>query len=163
LEEPILNSILSFFDSDDAHGTMFLIFNPINQIIELSEKDEDNIDDKMIVITSLSGFTNPFKEKTINISTTINIHTESEQYDLLTSSVNSCTREDYDLADVFINGKFDGKGGFKEQIRIYDQIIDYDYINPTKRHSTSVYGEKPIELGYPQGEEKSSLLTEQQL
>ncbi|MGG7033799.1 MAG: ATP-binding protein [Flavobacterium sp.] len=162
LEEPILNSILSFFGSDDAHGTMFLVFNPINQIIELSEKDEDNIDEKMFVITSLSGFTNPFKEKTINISTTINIHTESEQYDLLTSSGNFFTRKDFDLADVFINGKFDGKGGFKGQIRIYDQIIDYDYINPRKRNSTSFYGEIPIELGYSQGEEKSSLLTEQQ-
>lgn len=162
LEEPILNSILSFFGSDDARGTMFLVFNPINQIIELSEKDEDNIDEKMFVITSLSGFTNPFKEKTINISTTINIYTESEQYDLLTSSGNFFTRKDFDLADVFINGKFDGKGGFKGQIRIYDQIIDYDYINPRKRNSTSFYGEIPIELGYSQGEEKSSLLTEQQ-
>lgn len=162
LEEPILNNIFSFFESDDAHGTMFLIFNPINQIIELSEKDEDNIDEKMFVITSLSGFTNPFKEKTIDISTTINIHTESEQYDLLTSSGNFFTRKDFDLADVFINGKFDGKGGFKGEIRIYDQIINYDYVNPRKRISTSFYGEIPIELGYSQGEEKSSLLTEQQ-
>lgn len=162
LEVPILNNIFSFFESDDAHGTMFLIFNPINQIIELSEKDEDNIDEKMFVITSLSGFTNPFKEKTIDISTTINIHTESEQYDLLTSSGNFFTRKDFDLADVFINGKFDGKGGFKGEIRIYDQIINYDYVNPRKRISTSFYGEIPIELGYSQGEEKSSLLTEQQ-
>ncbi|MBN7813087.1 ATP-binding protein [Algoriphagus sp. H41] len=162
LEEPILNNILSFFGSKDAHGTMFLVFNPINQIIELSEKDDDNIDEKMFVITSLSGFTNPFKEKTINIATAINIHTESEQYDLLTSSGNFFTRKDFDLADVFIDGKFDGKGGFAGQIRIYDQIIDYDYANPRKRNSTSFYGEIPIELGYSQGEEKSSLLTEQQ-
>src|SRR5690606_34730073 len=114
------------------------------------------------VITSLSGFTNPFKEKTIDISTAINIHTESEQYDLLTSSGNFFTRKDFDLADVFINGKFDGKGAFKGKIRIYDQIIDYDYVNPRKRNSTSFYGEIPIELGYSQGEEKSSLLAEQQ-
>ncbi|MCH5719850.1 hypothetical protein [Niabella hibiscisoli] len=141
---------------------MFLIFDPINQIIELSEKDDDNRDEKMFVLTSLSGFTNPFKEKTIHISTIINIHTESEQYDLLTSSGNFFTRSDFDLADVFINGKFDGKGGFKGQIRIYDQIIDYDYLNPRQRKSSSFYGEIPIELGYSQGEEKSSLLTEQQ-
>ncbi len=162
LEEPILKNIFSYFESDDAHGTMFLVFNPINQIIELSEKDEDYIDEKMFVITSLSGFTNPFKEKKLDISTVINIHTESEQYDLLTSSGNFFTKKDFDLADVFIKGKFDGKGEFKGQIRIYDQIIDYDYVNPRKRNSTSFYGEIPIELGYSQGEEKSSLLTEQQ-
>lgn len=162
LEDPILNDIFAFFESDDSHGTMFLVFNPINQIIELSDKDDDNMDEKMFVITSLSGFTNPFKEKTIDISTVINIHTESEQYDLLTSSGNFFTRQDFDLADVFINGKFDGTGGFSGQIRIYDQIIDYDYINPRKRNTTSFYGEIPIELGYSQGEEKSSLLTEQQ-
>lgn len=162
LEEPVLNHISSFFHSDNAHGTMFLIFDPINQIVELSEKDDDNRDEKMFVLTSLSGFTNPFKEKTIHISTIINIHTESEQYDLLTSSGNFFTRSDFDLADVFINGKFDGKGGFKGQIRIYDQIIDYDYLSPRQRKSTSFYGEIPIELGYSQGEEKSSLLTEQQ-
>jgi hypothetical protein len=126
LEEPILNSILSYFDSEDAHGTMFLVFNPINQITELSEKDEDNIDEKMFVITSLSGFTNPFKEKTINITTTINIHNDSERYDLLTSTGNFFTRKDFELADVFIQGKFDGKGAFKGQVRIYDQTIEYE-------------------------------------
>ena len=162
LEEPILNNILSFFSSDDAHGTMFLVFSPINQIIELSEIDDDNRDENMFVITSLSGFTNPFKEKTIDISTVINIYTKSEKYDLLTSSGSFFTRKDFDLADVFINGKFDGKGGFKGKIRIYDEIIDYQYLNPRKRKSTSFYGEIPIELGYSQGEEKSSLLTEQQ-
>lgn len=162
LEEPILNNIISFFEPEDAHGTMFLVFNPINQIIELAEKDDDNIDEKMFVITSLSGFTNPFKETSINISTVIDIYTESEHYDLLTSLGNFFTRKDFDLADVFISGKFDGKGSFKGKIRIYDQIIDYDYLNPRKRKSTSYYGEIPIELGYSQGEEKSSLLTEQQ-
>ncbi len=162
LEAPILQNIFSFFNSHDSHGTLFLTFNPINQIIELSEIDDDNRDENMFVITSLSGFANPFKEKTLDISTGINIHTKSEQYDLLTSSGNFFTIKDFELADVFIKGKFDGKGGFKGQIRIYDQTIDYEYLNPRKRKSTSFYGEIPIELGYSQGEEKSSLLTEQQ-
>ncbi|MCG9793549.1 ATP-binding protein [Flavobacterium algicola] len=162
LEAPVLENISSFFNSDDSHGTFFLTFNPINQIIELSEIDDDNRDENMFVITSLSGFTNPFKEKTIDITTVVNIYTKSEQYDLLTSSGNFFTIKDFDLADVLISGKFDGNGGFKGQIRIYDQVIDYEYLNPRKRRSASFYGEVPIELGYSQGEEKSSLLTEQQ-
>ncbi len=162
LEEPILQNVITFFNSNDSHGTLFLIFNPLPQILELSEKDNDGIDEKMFVITSLSGFTNPFKEKIIDISTVINIYTESEAYDLLTSTGNFFTKKDFEQADVFIEGKFDGKGNFKGKIRIYDQVIDYDYLNPRKRNSTSFYGEIPIELGYSQGEEKSSLLTEQQ-
>ncbi len=163
LEKPVLNSISSFFDSDNAHGTMFLVFNPISQLLEISENDNnDNLENKMFVITSLSGFTNPFKEKTIDISTEINVHSESEQYDLLTRLGNFFSRKDFELADVFIDGRFDGKGAFKGKIRIYDQIIDYEYLNPRKRNSISFYGEIPIELGYSQGDEKSSLLTEQQ-
>lgn len=162
LEQPILNSIISFFDSDDSHGTMFLILNPIPQILELSDKENDDIDEKMFVITSLTGFTNPFKENTFNISTVINIYSESENYDLLNSTGNFFTRKDFELADVFIEGLFDGKGGFKGKIRIYDEIIEYEYLNPRKRSSASFYGNIPIELGYSQGEEKSSLLTEQQ-
>jgi hypothetical protein len=162
IEEPILNNILSFYNSNDSHGTMFLILNPISQIVELAEKDDDNGDERMFVINSLSGFTNPFTENNIDISTIINIYDKEEKFDLLTSAGKFFSREDFDLADVFISGSFDGKGSFKGYVRIYDQIVEYEYLNPRKRTSASWYGQIPIELGYSQGEERSSLLTEQQ-
>lgn len=162
LEEPILNSILSFFDSDDAHGTMFLVFNPINQIIELSEKDEDKIDEGNFVTSSLIGFTNPFKETSIKIETVFNIHNDSETYDLLTKQGNFFDKTDFDLADVYIKGDFDGNGTFDGILRIFDKTIDYNYTNPRKKDKRSFYGKIPIELGYSQGEEKSSNLSEVQ-
>ncbi|WP_185218736.1 ATP-binding protein [Sphingobacterium mizutaii] len=160
LEEPILNSIFSLFESDDTHGTMFLVFNPINQIIELSEKDEDKIDEGNFVTSSLIGFTNPFKETSIKIETVFNIHSDAEIYDLLTKQGNFFDKTDFDLADVYIKGNFDGNGTFDGILRIFDKTIDYNYTNPRKKDKRSFYGSIPIELGYSQGVENSSNLSE---
>src|SRR5690606_18794543 len=162
LEEPILNNISSFFDSENAHGTIFLVFNPINQIIELSEKDEDKIEEGNFITSSLIGFTNPFKETSINIETVFNIHNDSETYDLLTRQGNFFDKSDFELADVYIKGDFDGNGSFNGTIRIFDKTIDYTYTNPRKKDKRSLYGNIPIELEYSQGEEKSSTLSEVQ-
>lgn len=160
IEGPILERITSLFNSADSHGTLFIIFNPIPQIIELSEKDDDKIDDNNFVTSSLTGFTNPFKENAIKINTNIFIHKESETFDLLQSRGEFFIHSDFDLADVFIKGVFDGNGTFNGTIRIFDKTIDYSYVNPRKKDKRSFYGKIPIELGYSQGDEKSSMLSE---
>lgn len=160
LEEPILNSILSFFGSDDAHGTLFLLFNPIDQIFSLSEKDDDDLEDRKFVISSLTGFTNPFKDSSVRIETAFNIHKESETYDLLTSQGEFFEKSDFQLADVYIKGEFNGNGSFTGKIRIYDEEIDYIYTHPRKKNSRSFYGKIPIELGYSQGNRKESIQDE---
>lgn len=162
LEQPILDSILELFTDNDSHGTLFLTFNPIDQLSDLSEKDEDNSEDRNFVISSLTGFTNPFKDTDINISTKFNIHKGDEIYDLLTSRGSFFDKTDFNLADVYIKGEFDGTGNFSGKVRIYDEIIEYSYSNPRKKDKRSFYGPIPIELGYNQGEEKSSSLTESQ-
>lgn len=162
LEAPILDNVFSFFNSDDSHGTLFLTFNPINQILELAENDNDGLEDRKFVISSLTGFTNPFKDIKIDVSTIFNINKGIETYDLLNSRGNFFTKSDFDLADVYIKGEFNGNGTFEGKIRIYNEIIDYSYTNPRKKDKRSFYGAIPIELGYSQGEEKSSSLTESQ-
>lgn len=160
IEDPILQRITSLFNSDDSHGTLFVTFNPIPQIQELSEKDDDKLEDNNFVTSSLTGFTNPFKENSININTNFFIHKESETFDLLQSRGEFFKHSDFDLADVFIKGVFDGNGTFNGTIRIFDKTIDYSYVNPRKKDKRSIYGKIPIELGYSQGEEKSSMLSE---
>ncbi|SDX51824.1 ATP-binding protein [Aequorivita viscosa] len=162
LEAPVLDKIFSFFNSDDSHGTLFLTFNPINQILELAENDNDGLEDRKFVISSLTGFTNPFKDIKIDVSTIFNINKGIETYDLLNSRGNFFTKSDFDLADVYIKGEFNGNGTFEGKIRIYNEIIDYSYTNPRKKDKRSFYGAIPLELGYSQGEEKSSSLTESQ-
>jgi signal transduction histidine kinase len=162
LEDVIFTKIRSFFDAEDAHGTMFLVFNPIQQIVDLSDKDEDKLDEGNFITSSLTGFTNPFKQNSITINTEFFIHKETETYDLLQSRGEFFSHSDFDLADVYINGEFDGNGTFSGKIRIFDKTIDYTAINPRKKDKRSIYGVIPIELGYSQGEEKSTILSEVQ-
>lgn len=161
LETAVYNHITKFF-TEEEHGTLFLTFSPLDQILELSEKDEDNEDNRSFVISSLSGFTNPFKESKVEISTTFNIYKEEEPFNLLTSKGEFFKKSDFDLADIYIKGEFDGEGGFRGNIRIYDETIEYTYKNPRRKNKRSFYGITPIELGYSQGEERSSNLTENQ-
>lgn len=162
IEEPIQNRISSLFNSEDSHGTLFIIFNPITQIQELSEKDVDKLEDIKFVISSLTGFSNPFKNLSNNVSTNFFINIESETFDLLNSRGNFFTKSDFDLADVYIRGSFDGNGSFNGMVRIYDQDIEYSYTDPRKKDKRSYYGQIPIELGYSQGEARSSFLTDNQ-
>lgn len=165
--------IISFIKNDlignlidvvDDCGTKFFIFEPINQILQLASKDDDDIEDIDNLISSLSGFTNPFKrdpDDKLTVKTGFPIYTkENEDRDLLTSRGNFFTKSDFDLADVFIDGEFDGYGAFMGKIRIYDQVIEYNYINPRKKDKRSFYGAIPIKLGYSQGVEASSQLDE---
>lgn len=162
LEDTILKKIRDFYSEENSHGTIFITFNPIDQIIDLSEKDEDGVDDRKFVISSLTGFSNPFKDLDFKINNTFFINAKEETFDLLNSRGNFFNKSDFDLADVYIKGEFDGNGTFQGQIRIYDQLISYTYTNPRKKDIRSYYGEISIELGYSQGEEKSSTLTESQ-
>lgn len=158
LEAPILENILSFFNSEDSHGTLFLTFNPITQLQELAENDNDGIEDRAFVISNLIGFTNPFKDKKIEVLTTFTIYDSDMPYDLLQSKGEFFKETDFKLADVFIDGVFDGEGNFNGQIRFYDEIIDYNFASARKKDKRSFYGKIPIKLGYNHGEEKSSKL-----
>lgn len=160
LEPGIVDIILDGLDQEDYHGTKFLIFNPIDQILELSIKDSDGLVDREFVVSSLIGFTNPFKAANLTLNSNFLIHDNNETYDLITSRGEFFTTDDFNNADVFIDGLFDGHGSFIGKIRIYDEIIDYEYVNPRRKDARNFYGEIPIKLGYAQGDEKSSNLDE---
>lgn len=158
IENDLLNDLI---DPDNHHGTKFFIFEPIPQILQLTEKakDQDNLEDIRFVISSLTGFTNPFKNTEIKVNTFFPINEERGfDYDLLTSQGQFFTDEDFLLSDVLIDGAFNGNGSFNGKVKIYDEVIDYSYTNPRKKDKRSFYGEIPIKLGYSQGDEKSSTL-----
>lgn len=158
LEQPILNKVKDFYTEEDSHGTIFLTFNPIDQIIDLSEEDKDGIEDRNFVISNLIGFTNPFKENKLDIHTSFYIYNKENPYDFLQSKGEFFNEKDFSLADILIEGTFDGKGNFEGKIRIYDEIIPYEFSSARKKEGRSFYGSIPIKLGYTHGEEKSSKL-----
>lgn len=142
---------------ENSHGTKFIVFEPIDQIINLTKNDDDELGDKNFVISSLSGFTNDFKENNKIVKTSIPVYKEDNfEYDFLTSQGNFFTAEDYDFADIIIDGSLDGKGEFKGKIKIYDEIIDYANLNPRRNDNRNHYGTVPLKIGYSQGLEKDS-------
>jgi len=156
LSDKLLND---FLDIENSHGTKFIIFEPIDQIINLTKNDDDELGDKNFVISSLSGFTNDFKTNNKIVNTTIPVYKEENfEYDFLTSQGNFFTAEDYELADIIIDGELNGKGEFKGKIKIYDETIDYANLNPRKNDNRNHYGAVPLKIGYSQGNEADSKL-----
>ncbi|WP_294966511.1 ATP-binding protein [Sulfurimonas sp.] len=156
----VINPLISeFTDIENSHGTKFIIFEPIDQIIKLTNKDEDEIEDKKFVISSLSGFTNEFKKNNKSINTNIPVFKKGNiEYDFLNTDGNFWSYNDYELADVIIEGEFDGRGSFEGFIMLYDKKINYTYTNPRRKDARTDYGSFPIKLGYSQGLESESKL-----
>ncbi|WP_158837488.1 ATP-binding protein [Polaribacter sp. L3A8] len=153
--------LVDLIDIENGHGTKFIVFEPIEQIVDLTKNDEDGLEDRQFVISSLSGFTNDFKKDNSIIKTSIPIHKEiNQEYDFLTSEGKFFTSNDYDLADIIIEGEFNGTGKFDGKLKIYDEIIDYTFINPRKNDSRNDYGNVSIKLGYNQGKENESIQNE---
>ena len=156
LEKKLLENIIHI---EKNNGTKFIIFEPIDQIIELSNSDDDKTDDRLFVLSSLSGFTNVFKEENPSVETSIPIYKNDGQViNFLTAQGNFFETKDFDFADIVIDGNFNGDGNFEGKLKIYDELIDYSFSSPRKRDKRSNYGNFSIKLGYSLGEDKSSKL-----
>lgn len=161
LETSILDKLFSIFNSNESHGTLFLTFNPIEQILELSEKDENRIDDKEFILSSLFGFTNDFKDQKKDIQVSLRVFdSDNQEYELLNSSGNFFDSKDYDFADVIIEGNFDGNGTFVGSLQIFDEVIDYSFSSVRQKNKKNNYGSCHIKLGYSQGFQSESKLDE---
>ncbi len=153
--------IADMMEIDEDHGTKFLIFDPIEQIIGLARDDTDNLEDREFVTSSLSGFTNEFHKNRLGINTEIFIYRANETRDnFLEKWGKFFTKKDFDLADVIIEGRFDGKGSFNGKLQIYDEPVPYSFINPRKKDSRSDYGSFEMKLGYSQGQASESKLSD---
>jgi signal transduction histidine kinase len=162
-EQEILNS----FVKTDSHGTKFIIFEPEEQIVNLvidAEKEDDLSNDNKFTRSSLVGFTNLFKPESerLPIKTKFPMHIDSDEpvgIDFFRGSGQFFDEKDYDIADIVIEGKWDGNGSFDGQLKFSSQLINYSFYNSTRRRdSRSNYGEYSIKLGYSMGREEDSFL-----
>lgn len=152
--------LLDLLDIDNNNGTKFIVFEPIDQIVDLTKKDEDGLGERNFVISSLSGFTNDFIKDNKIVETSIPIfkETDNDEIDFLNSQGSFFNNDDYKLADVIIDGVFDGKGSFKGKVKLYDEFIEHSFTNPRKKDKRNEYGQFPIKLGYSQGIQSESKL-----
>ncbi len=156
LSKKLLKDLL---DIENNHGTKFVILEPIDQIIDITQNDDDGLHDRQFIASSLSGFTNEFIKNNKIVNTTIPIFKDIDiQVDFLTLYGQFFSFEDFDYADVVIDGVFDGKGSFNGKLKFYDEEINYSYTNPRKKDKRNFYGSFPIKIGISQGLENESKL-----
>lgn len=158
-ESEVLTEMLNV---EKDHGTKFIIFNPEDQIIDLLNDDPD-ISGKEVLRSSIAGFTNQFKDNPLPIKTSFPIHKKiGNDYDFFTSSGAFFTPKDYDLADIIIEGTFDGKGNFTGSIKIYDdEPFDYSHVSSRKKDHRNDYGDFYLKVGYSMGIQGESKLNKQ--
>lgn len=144
----------------EAHGTHFILFNPEEQLLSIISSDKDtNNEEARFIRSSLLAFTNTFSENKISLSYEIPILSSIGKRDFLTSGGRFFELEDFNICDILIKGKLNGKGDFIGQVRIYDKWEDYkEKINQRKLFKNTDYGTCEIKLGYVLGYEKDSLL-----
>lgn len=159
------DEIISRLSDKDSHGTIFVVFEPEEQLVKLVKDDnkEDDVNDTEFVRTSLAGFVNSFKVKIdrLPIECKFLIHevdNEPIPRDFFTSSGQFFESSDFDLADIIIDGSFDGNGTFNGTLKMYDKTIEYSFTNSRKKDSRNYYGTCPVKIGYSMGNEVDSFL-----
>jgi signal transduction histidine kinase len=151
--------------STNIHGTKFIIFNPDDQLIELSkynQKDlhqeyEDTINE---IRTSLTGLFNVFKEENVGVSTKFVVVGKTGERDLI-SSREFFSPTDFSICDHLIDGEFDDFGQFNGKVRIYNKELEHSF-RAIRKQGKTPYGRFNIKLGYIVGTPAESLLNEEQ-
>ncbi|HAT63632.1 MAG TPA: hypothetical protein DCS66_03385, partial [Flavobacteriaceae bacterium] len=163
-EDEIVQELIG--DSDDIHGTKFIVFNPNEQfaLVKKWNSQQNNADDQDIetvneIRTGLVGFYNEFKFNPDDapINTSFLIKDETGERDFISSN-SFFSKSDFESPDHLIDGCFDEFGTFSGTIRIYDEVIKNYVYRPNRPASEkTLYGEFKIKLGYVPGKSESSL------
>lgn len=165
------SQILNDFQNDDAHGTKFIIFEPEEQIVNFIIQSQTNSDktynDTEFVRTSLVGFTNLFKPQNeqLPIKCYFPVYIDSDDktgVDYFRGNGEFFNANDYEVADIIIEGQLDGQGSFNGTLTLYgDEKIPYSYTNPRRKDQRSMYGIVPIKLGYSMGNVEDARVKEE--
>lgn len=152
--------------STDIHGTKFVIFEPDEQLIILSQSYQKDIntdyeDSVNEIRSSLNGLFNVFKKENIAVATKFIVVTNEGERDLI-SSREFFSYHDFINCDHLIDGRFDDSGQFSGKIRVYKK----DDINHTFRNSrkpgNTAYGAFNLKVGVIVGNQNESMLNEEQ-
>ncbi len=153
---------MSKFLKAEEHGTIFVIFDPHEQLTELAQGDRIDVRDDPAtnyLRSSLSGIHNAFKDDRL-FETRFWIHDSGGIYDLIAKE-NFFTREDIYNADHWFNGTFDERGFFTGDIQVFNQIIQHTF-HPRRPPGATPYGPFKIEFGFMEGDPKNSKLAREQ-
>ncbi len=157
----INDEVISSFNTNEFHGTTFLVFTPHEQLLELTDKDRIALkQDKSLVYlrTSLSGLHNDFKSNRKDFETNFLIYDAAGKYDIIDDFF---TQEEMRNSDHWLKGDFDENGFFSGEIKIFDKREKYTF-KPNRPPGQTSYGAFSIEWGAIEGEPKSTTLNEEE-
>lgn len=170
----IYNSIRRHFELY-GHGTFFVIFDPIDELIHLEEEQADNLlEDKeekseqtKYVRSALSGLFNPFDKELIQDrqeilgedwmnSPSFMIYTSNgSEYDFLELK-DFFNEDDFGGCENWIDGEFDESGHFHGTIKVWGAVEPYTFI-PRKKPSTSP-GKLRLKMAFWEGAPNNTTL-----
>ena len=159
------------------HGTMFIIFDPIEELSELEEWGDETdkalreqLENQAVYIRSaLAALFNPFdKEKNnerkkiigdIKNSPSFYIYKEGgEAIDFLTNS-DFFTTEEFEECEHWIDGSFDSYGCFNGKIKVYGNEEEYVYI-PQRKKQLTKFGNIILKVAFWEGSLSKSTLVQ---
>ena len=159
-----------------GHGTIFIIFNPIKELVDLKLERESDIEEvrndiieqTKYVKSALSGLFNPFDEALVEqrehvlgdtgLSPSFHIYfPNGEDYDFLGNDF--FTKEDFDACEHWIDGFFDEKGTFHGKIKVFGDVEEYTYTERIK--PKALIGNLVIKMAFWEGAKSSSSMPEE--
>lgn len=153
--------------AEDAHGTTFIIFDPHDQLLEVSDGQLIDIDrgkggdaPAEALRKSLVGIYNAFTKQAPPFQTSFWIHDEKGKYDLIAASA-FFTLDDIFEADHWLTGEFDENGFFSGELQVFNQRLRHTF-RPARPPGKRPYGPFEIKFGYVEGNVNSSKLTREQ-
>jgi len=176
IPECVIEQLKADFETN-RHGTTFLVFNPINEIVELGMKrddEADSADEKNYLISALSGLFNTLDDRVVRDRKAVLgddylkyprfmiCRKDEIGFDLIEREGEFFTREEIDNCENWIKGHFDINGRFEGQIKAYNNLpIDYVH-NSLKEKSLSQCGEFDINLAFWEGSLKNTSMSKEQ-
>ena len=158
--------VLTELTQKETNGTKIILFDPIDQIISLSQIDNSNQSDtsaQNFTRSSLSGISNVFKISDMDkpkFETCFWIYTKGAPWDII-SQREFFSKDDFALADHYVEGSFDDEGFFSGIVRVYKVTVKHKFRNQIKP-GVRPYGPFKIKFGYLPGKGEVTLLSDEQ-
>lgn len=171
----VLDDIKKHFE-EKKHGTYFVIFDPIKEIVELEKEQENNLKETQeqmaeqtsYVRSALSGLFNPFDENLMKKrmellkedyfkTPSLQIYSSNgTQHDFLQMK-EFFTSDDFEECEHWINGSFNEDGVFNGIIKVFGKIENYQYI-PRKKPRSKI-GSLILKLAFWEGTPRNSSMS----
>ena len=161
-----------FYD-DNHHGTIFIIFDPIDELTQIRENDDSDTGKERFnyLKSTLSGLFNPLDDELTERRKkecgedyynypSLNIHyPDGTKINVLGSEGEFFTKEDIEDCEHWIDGIFDEQGVFKGRIKVYGQVIDNYQFAVKQTDALKHCGQISLHVAFWEGKSQNSTMT----